>query len=361
MVATPAAIRNFQRDLLAWFDVSARDLPWRRSDDAYRIWISEIMLQQTRVTAVLDYYARFTALFPTVTALAQAKEPDVLAAWSGLGYYRRARMLHKAAQAIVQDHNGLLPRTAEQLRALPGIGEYTSAAIASIAYGEPIAVIDGNVERVLLRVFSQEDQPPTPAAQAKWLRGHANTLVHKQRPGDFNQAMMELGATLCLPQRPLCPQCPVQRYCATRGEHQVAPAKKMRSRQIAYALLCRNRSRSTQVLLQRRPLSASLMPGMWELPEVAMETSDEDRVEITLRHAITVTNYQVRVLRFTEREAAQRWPVRGHERKWAKSEELAGLPLTGLTRKVLQRLHIMAGNRSAAKAKSPLFNFREVR
>ncbi len=360
MVATPAAIRNFQRDLLAWFDLHARDLPWRRTDDPYRIWISEIMLQQTRVTAVLDYYARFTSLFPSVIALAQAKEPDVLAAWSGLGYYRRVRMMHKAAQSIVQDHNGLLPRTAEQLRMLPGIGEYTSAAVASIAYAEPVAVIDGNVERVLLRVFSQQAQPPTPAAQAKWLRGHANTLVHHQRPGDFNQAMMELGATVCLPQRPLCLQCPVRRYCATRGEHETAPAKKMHSRRIAYALVSRDRARGTQVLLERRPPTASLMPGMWELPEVAMDAALEDRVAITLRHAITVTNYQVRILRFSEQEATQHVPARGHSRKWAKSTELANLPLTGLTRKALQRLHIMTHSQ-ALKPKSDPLNFREVR
>ncbi len=153
MVVTPAGIRKFQQELLAWFDAHARDLPWRRSSDPYRIWVSEIMLQQTRVTAVLDYYARFLAMFPTVAALAAAEEADVLAAWSGLGYYRRAKLMRQAAQVVVREHQGILPRTAEQLRRLPGIGEYTSSAIASIAYGEPAAVVDGNVERVLLRVF----------------------------------------------------------------------------------------------------------------------------------------------------------------------------------------------------------------
>ena len=144
---------------MAWFDSRARDLPWRRSSDPYCIWVSEIMLQQTRVTAVLDYYARFLALFPSVTVLAQAAEPDVLAAWSGLGYYRRARMMHKAAQEVVRDHQGIFPRTAEELRKLPGIGEYTSSAVASIAFGEPVAVVDGNVERVLLRVFPENEKP----------------------------------------------------------------------------------------------------------------------------------------------------------------------------------------------------------
>ncbi len=184
--------------------------------------------------------------------------------------------------------------------------------------------------------------------QAKRLRERAASLLDTGRPGDFNQSMMELGAMVCLPQRPLCLHCPVQPFCATRGEHQGPPPKKMRNQQIAYALLCRNRSGATQVLLQRRPMSASLMPGMWELPEVAMQESDEERVEITLRHAITVTNYRVRVLRLSEREAAHRWPSRGYPRKWAKSSELGSLPLTGLTRKVLKRLQIMPKSQGVA-------------
>src|ERR1700677_4474001 len=337
----PAAIRKFQRELLAWFDSHARDLPWRRSADPYGIWVSEIMLQQTRVAAVLDYYSRLLALFPTVAALALAEEPAVLAAWSGLGYYRRAKMMHRAAQVVVQEHKGALPTTAAELRKLPGIGEYTSSAIASIAFNEQVAVVDGNVERVLLRVFPEGEQPATPAAQAKWLRDRAASLVDPERPGDFNQSMMELGATVCLPQRPLCLQCPVQPFCATRGEHQAPPPKKMRSQQIAYALLRRDHADITQVLLQRRPLSASLMPGMWELPEVAMQPDDHQRVEIALRHAITVTNYHVRVLRFSEREARNRWPAQRYPRQWAKSSELGSLPLTGLARKILQRLQIM--------------------
>jgi A/G-specific adenine glycosylase len=187
------------------------------------------MLQQTRVTAVLDYYSRFLALFPTITALAQAKEPAVLAAWSGLGYYRRAKMMHSAAQMVVEQHQGALPTTAADLRKLPGIGEYTSSAIASIAFSERVAVVDGNVERVLLRVFPGDQKLATPAAQARWLRERAASLVDPNRPGDFNQSMMELGATVCLPQRPLCLQCPVHSFCKTRGEHQAQPPKKMRT------------------------------------------------------------------------------------------------------------------------------------
>jgi len=339
VVTRPAVIRKFQQSLLTWFDSHARDLPWRQNSDPYRIWVSEIMLQQTRVTAVLDYYARFLALFPSVTALASAKEPDVLAAWSGLGYYRRARMMHQAAKTVVHEHHGIFPRTAEELRKLPGIGNYTSAAIASIAFGEPVAVVDGNVERVLLRVFAEADSP---APHAKWFRDRAAGLLNIQRPGDFNQAMMELGATVCLPQRPLCLHCPVQPFCKTRGEHQASPPKKMRNRQIAYALLRRDRPGVTQVLLHQRSPSASLMPGMWELPEVEMREDDHDRIELTLRHAITVTNYRVHVLRFTEHEAALRWPADKTSRQWTKSSELTTLPLTGLTRKVLRRLQIIS-------------------
>jgi A/G-specific adenine glycosylase len=337
----PAAIRKFQRELLTWFDSHARDLPWRRTADPYRIWVSEIMLQQTRVTAVLDYYSRFLAAFPTVAALALADEPAVLAAWSGLGYYRRAKMMHKAAQVVVREHKGALPTTAAELRKLPGIGEYTSSAIASIAFGERVPVIDGNVERVLLRVFPEAEERPKPSVRAKWLRDRAASLVVPERPGDFNQSMMELGATVCLPQRPLCLQCPVQPFCATRGEHRAPPPKKMISKQIAYALLRRDRPGITEVLLQQRPSSASLMPGMWELPEVAIQPDDHKRLEIALRHAITVTNYRVRVLRFSEDEASSRWPAQRYPRQWAKSSELGNLPLTGLARKILQRLQIM--------------------
>jgi A/G-specific adenine glycosylase len=341
VVTSPATVRKFQRKLLAWYDTHARDLPWRQSADPYRIWVSEIMLQQTRVAAVLDYYARFLTLFPSVAALAKAQEPDVLAAWSGLGYYRRAKLMHKAAKVVVMDHRGVIPRTAEELRKLPGIGEYTSSAIASIAFGEPVAVVDGNVERVLLRVFPDNEKPPAPASQVKWLRNRAANVLDTQRPGDFNQAMMELGATVCLPQRPLCLHCPVQQFCTTRGEHQAPPPKKMRSRLIAYALLRRHRAGVEQVMLEQRPLSASLMPGMWELPEVAMLESDQERVELTVRHSITITNYQVRVLRFAEQEANLRFPPGENLRQWTRSSELSTLPLTGLTRKVLQRLQIM--------------------
>src|SRR5229473_6174954 len=184
--------RQWRQRLLAWYDGNARDLPWRQDRDPYRVWLSEVMLQQTRVGAVLEHYRRFLQRFPTVERLAAAREASVLAAWSGLGYYRRARMLHAAAKKIVSEHTGKFPASAKELRGLPGIGRYTAAAIASIAFGEPAAVVDGNVKRVLGRVVGQNL-----AGQELWQT--AEELLSPQRPGDFNQAMMELGATVCLP------------------------------------------------------------------------------------------------------------------------------------------------------------------
>jgi A/G-specific adenine glycosylase len=350
-VAGDAYVPEFRKQLLEWFDSNKRDLPWRRTGEPYSIWVSEIMLQQTRVGAVLEHYTRFMALFPSIVALALAPEDEVLAAWSGLGYYRRAKLLHRAAQFIVREHQGTLPRTADELRKMPGIGEYTAAAIASIAFGEPVAVVDGNVQRVIRRIFhasnSHEVNGHAPdlelekAPTAQWIRRHMDALLDPERPGDFNQAIMELGATVCLPKNPLCLSCPVQKFCFTRGEHAVEPRKPMRSRQIAYALMLRGGSAGRQILLERRSESASLMPGMWELPEIAMIENDQDRVELTLRHSITVTNYYVRVLRLPEKIGRRRVTATGSTRRWVETEELGRLPLTGLARKILKRLKIM--------------------
>src|SRR5271166_6598830 len=193
--ATPARGHNltaFQSTLLCWYDEHRRDLPWRGTRDPYRIWLSEIMLQQTRVAAVIGHYRTFLERFPNVQALASASEDAVLAVWSGLGYYRRARMLHQAAQQIAEQHGGCFPRNSAALLALPGIGRYTAAAIASIAFAEPVAVVDGNVKRVLERFTGVDLTPPEIWQQAQ-------ALLANSRPGDFNQAMMELGATVCVP------------------------------------------------------------------------------------------------------------------------------------------------------------------
>ena len=206
----PAEIRKLRRALLRWYDQHRRDLPWRRDADPYRVWVSEIMLQQTRVAAVLDHYARFMERFPTVQVLAAAREASVLAAWSGLGYYNRARRMHQAAKVIVRERHGKFPQTAEDWRELPGIGRYTAAAIASIAFGEAVAVVDGNVERVLSRFHGQDE-----SREGAWQQAEA--LLDHRRPGDFNQAMMELGAVVCTPRAPQCLLCPLNTWCVSRG------------------------------------------------------------------------------------------------------------------------------------------------
>jgi A/G-specific adenine glycosylase len=316
-----ADARSFQQSLLEWFDRHKRDLPWRRDRDPYRVWLSEIMLQQTRVAAVIDHYERFLRRFPSIEKLAAAREASVLAAWSGLGYYRRARMLHAAAKKIVKEHGGKFPEKAEDLRALPGIGRYTASAIVSIAFDEPVAVVDGNVERVLQRV-----QGKTLAGENLWRA--AEELLSRQRPGDFNQAMMELGATVCLPRQPQCLLCPVSDLCATRGELQ-RPGKGTRQtkREIHYALACRNGS----IFLVQRPKTSTLMPGMWELPET-VGANGTNAAWLTLRHSITVTNYVVRVLRSPA--------PKGLEGRWVRRSRVATLPLTGLARKILRAAKI---------------------
>src|SRR5437764_5197103 len=209
-LANAAQPRKFRGNLLSWYREHQRPLPWRRTRDPYRIWISEIMLQQTRVAAVLEHYKRFLKKFPSLRQLAAADEAEVLTVWSGLGYYRRARMLHRAAKLVVSEPYSRIPGTAAQLLTLPGIGRYTANAIASIAFGEPVAVVDGNVTRVLERILGRI----IVGAEA-W--SAAQKLLDPAQPGDFNQAMMELGATVCVPSIPLCSACPVKALCASRG------------------------------------------------------------------------------------------------------------------------------------------------
>lgn len=398
----------FGQRLGAWYRESARVLPWRQTSDPYRIWVSEIMLQQTRVGAVVDHYNRFVEQFPTVVSLSLAREDEVLAAWSGLGYYRRARMLHKAAQFLVREHAGVLPGTSAELRMLPGIGDYTAAAIASIAFGESVAVVDGNVERVIIRLTGDGSRGSLRgAAMRKFIREQAQGLMptiaaatqspsernctaqvwsaaerlrlaaaaHPGLPagenarrgrsraakvtlrrdrsnaaGDHNQAMMELGATICLPRAPLCDVCPVQSLCATRGEHNRAERPKPISRPAAYLLELRKSGTAAEVLLERRPLDASLMAGMLELPALPLESVEGREPVLRVRHAITNTNYYVQIYTSSPRATAARGgnlrrvlAREGRELLWVKVAALGTKPLTGLARKVLHRLKVMDG------------------
>jgi A/G-specific adenine glycosylase len=320
---------QFRAHLLGWYDAHARDLPWRKNRDPYRVWVSEIMLQQTRVAAVIEHYHEFLRRFPTVEKLARAREASVVAAWSGLGYYRRARMMHAAAKVIVRKRGVKFPSTSEGWRELPGIGRYTAAAIASIAFDEPVAVVDGNVERVLQRWLGH------------WLNGEelwtaAAALLDRTRPGDFNQAMMELGATVCTPRAPICLTCPVHHSCAARGELagavKPAPQKK---REVHYALHVRGANSHGEIFLVQRATEASLMAGLWELPEIVPPNGGA-KSDFTVRHSITITDYTVHVWRRPLRER-----VAG---RWISTHQMKKIPLTGLTRKIIRKAGLLHPN-----------------
>jgi A/G-specific adenine glycosylase len=317
---TARQLPRLRRALLAWYDQNRRSLPWRNTRDPYRIWVSEIMLQQTRVAAVLVRYASFLRRFPTVRKLAAARQASVLAEWSGLGYYRRARNLHAAAKLIVRERGGEFPQYAEQWRQLPGIGRYTSAAIASIAFDEPVAVLDGNVERVLHRLLGG-----TGGNAESWKAAEA--LLDRTRPGDFNQAMMELGAVVGLPSQPQCPDCPIRAFCCTCGRGELSNGKpRQQKREVTY-LLAR---RADSVQLVQRAKEDGVMPGMWELPEVRSHLSVENRL-FSLRHSITITDFTVHVVNGGKSEPGT----------WVRTSRLGKLPLTGLTRKILRRAEII--------------------
>lgn len=257
------------RELLAWYDAVRRDLPWRRTREPYRVWLSEIMLQQTRVEVVEPYYAAFLERFPDLESLAAAPIDAVIAAWSGLGYYRRARHLHAAARILVA--RDAWPRSAEELRQLPGIGEYTAAAIASIVYGQAVPVMDGNVERVTARRLALAEDPKR-AAPRRRLLAEAASLLDPERPGDSNQALMELGATVCRPRAPLCLTCPLAAGCRGKTAPELYPRPRPRRRTERHELLVAVvRDRTDRLLLFRRPQDDSLMAGLWELPTVPLE------------------------------------------------------------------------------------------
>lgn len=263
--------------LLAWYDAHRRDLPWRRTRDPYRILVSEFLLQRTRIASGTPYYERFMARFPTVEDLAAAPLDDVLAVWEGLGFYGRARRLHSAAQAIVERHGGRVPASFADLADLPGIGPYTAGAVASIAFGIPVPAVDGNVTRVIARLFRIR-QDVTNSATRRQIEEFAARLVSTDAPGAFNQAMMELGATICTPTSPACERCPIETQCVARaaGEEREIPMIRMRKRvrivPVAFALV----ESKGRVLLVRRN-AGGLLGGLWALPggELASRKDEE--------------------------------------------------------------------------------------
>ncbi|MBI1387983.1 MAG: A/G-specific adenine glycosylase [bacterium] len=277
-----------RRALLGWYDRARRNLPWRRDCDPYRVWISEIMLQQTRVETVIDYFNRFIAAFPTVSDLARAREDRVLKLWEGLGYYSRARNLHAAAKTIAG--RGKFPHDAAGWRELPGVGRYTAGAIASIALGERAAVVDGNVKRVLARLFLIE-APIEAAASVELCWSLAERLVPPKRPGDFNQAMMELGARVCLPRKPLCSECPLRAHCAALKANAVErlPVRKAKPKPPHVQVVAAAIRKNGRYLLGRRPPSG-MLGGLWEFPGGKVEPGEtyEEALERELREELGV-------------------------------------------------------------------------
>lgn len=284
-------LENFRRALLSWFSVHQRDLPWRRTRDPYAIWISEIMLQQTRVAAVIPYYERFLARFPDFQTLAEAPGHELLAHWAGLGYYYRARNMQKAAQRMCEA--GTFPSAYEAIRDLPGIGDYTAAAVGSISFDIPHAVVDGNVLRVLSRVAADPTDIASVAGK-KQFTALANALLDIAKPGAFNQAMMELGAVVCLPKKPQCLVCPVSEWCRARqaGTQADFPVKLVPRKSVSETRTLFWLERDNCILAWRRPATSRLMPGFWELPE-REQLPDAKLLRLlgSFRHGITFHNY----------------------------------------------------------------------
>ncbi len=307
--------------LLRWYEANRRDLPWRRTTDPYRILLSEVMLQQTRVETVLPYYARFLRLFPTAKALAAARPQTVLRAWAGLGYYSRARSLRAAAQSIQRSG---FPSTYEGLLDLPGVGRYTAAAVASIAFGLPRAVIDGNVRRLLARLFACQDG----------FEEKAEALLDRKRPGDFNQAMMELGATVCLPRNPRCSACPLAGRCAAFGSTRVKqfPARRPQAACQTVELRLAVVERGGRILLAP-PGTAPLWPGFWSLPELPLPGIRQLDQIGAFRHTVTFRRIKVEVFRASV-SAERRLTARGF--RFLSHAELDRLPLSTPSRKALR-------------------------
>ena len=335
--------------LLAWYERNRRDLPWRQKRDPYAIWISEIMLQQTRVDTVLPYYKRFLTRYPSLEDLAAAETDEVLGLWSGLGYYRRARLLHQAARQMVAAA-GEFPRDLEGLRSLPGVGVYTAAAVGSIAFGIVEPAIDGNIERVISRYLGIAGDLRRGEARRHLVDG-ARSLLDLERAGDSNQALMELGATVCRPRKPRCAHCPLARRC--EGRRSGSPAAYPTTRARPTAVRVKRRvvvvREEGKTLLYRRPEGSELLAGMWELPwteqaenlpadaGLARRYGGRWRVGRSLgkvRHTITHRSFEMEVLE-AQLNSGQEL-ADGPEAGWFSTAELADLAVSSLVRKVLR-------------------------
>ena len=342
--------RGISRDLLKWYEVNRRDLPWRRNPEPYRVWVSEIMLQQTRVETVIPYFERFLGRFPTLAGLAAASEDEVLTLWSGLGYYRRARSLLLGAKTVVEHHDGVFPRSYEAALEIPGVGPYTAAAILSIAYDEPWPVLDGNVERVLTRILRLADNPRR-AATKKLLKETARNWMPRGKASSFNQAMMELGALICLPASPNCTACPVHKACgaAKHGDPESFPKLPPRRKTVAVELEAGIIRRGRRYLLERIE-DLDYLEGLWSFPlavpgsggiasrlRKTLATKIEEGAELeAIRHSITFRRLTLRP-RILE---AGSFSTRGRPSfRWARADELGSvLPVSSLCLKIADGL-----------------------
>lgn len=313
---------EFTRALLAWFDVAARPLPWRENKDPYRVWLSEIMLQQTQVATVVPYFERWLTRFPTLAALASAEPDEVLKAWEGLGYYRRARLLHQAARKVLQDHGGALPLSYEGLLELPGVGPYTAAATAAIAFNACVLAVDGNVRRVAARLFCLTD------TRDKAVSERLSPQLPADRAGDFNEALMELGATVCTPRSPRCSACPLRRFCCAFKTARVANYPRPKPRKAVptkryFAYVCQRGD--ALLLVQREP--EGLLGGLWGF--ILSETALAGLGLEPVLHAYT--HFKVHVTPVITQELPQ-------QGTWVRHSALNDLALSTLDKKILSSL-----------------------
>jgi A/G-specific adenine glycosylase len=354
-LVSPAWKRSVQQRMLGWFAEHARDLPWRGTRDLYAIWLSEIMLQQTQVVTVIDYFNRFLARFPTVADLAATDEQDVLRLWEGLGYYRRARQLHKAAQHVVAVHGGAFPQTFDEVLALPGVGRYTAGAILSIGRDAQLPILEANTIRVLSRLLAYEgDVYATTGQQVLWR--FAEELLPKREVGLFNQSLMELGATVCTPREPACLLCPLMSLCPTRQRglqaRIPAPKKKTRYEEITEVAVILRRRDGAMLVRQCQP--GERWAGLWDFPRVAAETVDDVAAAVksltglstklgaklaTLKHG--VTRFRI-TLDVYEGRAMTKSITDTDDRRWLLPAELETLPLSVTGRKIARLIQAHA-------------------
>jgi len=343
--------RTFSPALLAWYNQHKRDLPWRRTKDPYKIWVSEIMLQQTTVNAVIPYYERWFRSYPTVRHLASADIAHVLKTWQGLGYYARARNLHKAAQTVVQEHKGVLPADPALVRALPGFGPYSTGAVLSIAYDLPLTIIDANVRRVVMRLLALPGHATT--AQDKTVAGFLGKVLPRKKAGDFNQALMELGAVVCRSKEPLCILCPVRKFCRAYklGKQEIVPVPKKRViKDISAAIaIIENRGK---YFIQKRP-PTGLLADLWEFPggkvaagesrQQALARELKEELGVTLRsskHLFDVrhfyTQFRVNLAVFSCRVSP--WPQADARHAWASLKATHKYPMPSGSARIVERL-----------------------